>query len=161
MIKKFICLSLVLICLLSIFAFSAGAAQNIADTYITIQDVQNSGGTPYISSVYRRKYNSTSVWCENYSSSGGSAKCWVHRLSGNVNSMMIDTPSTGNANRVDRYYGGTLPYNGPSNSKVLPKGTYYYLPNYVNEDGYTHAALGFIMIKEKVYYKFGWSPDSI
>jgi len=160
MIKKLICFSLMSICLLSCFVFSVSAAQNIDDYIIVIEAQHNSGGTAYISPQYRRKYNDTSVYCENYSISGGSASCWVHRLSTSGNSD-VPTPNTGNSSRVDRYYGGTLPYNGPPNRKLVPKGTYYYLPNYVNEDGYTHAALGYIMNKEVVKYKLGWSPDSI
>ena len=45
--------------------------------------------------------------------------------------------------------------------KNLPKGTYYYLPNYVKEDGYKYATLGYIMNKEAVSYHIAWSPDSI
>ena len=84
---------------------------------------------------------------------------------GNVSDTIINI-STNNKNTssvktVDRYY-GSWSYNGATkNMKNLPKGTYYYLPNYVKEDGYKYATLGYIMNKEAVSYHIAWSPDSI
>jgi hypothetical protein len=100
--------------------------------------------------VRRKDY--TSVWCENKSTSGGSLSAWVQRTN-NKNTSSVKT--------VDRYY-GSWSYNGATkNMKNLPKGTYYYLPNYVKEDGYKYATLGYIMNKEAVSYHIAWSPDSI
>ena len=83
---------------------------------------------------------------------GGSLSAWVQRTN-NKNTSSVKT--------VDRYY-GSWSYNGATkNMKNLPKGTYYYLPNYVKEDGYKYATLGYIMNKEAVSYHIAWSPDSI
>jgi len=89
---------------------------------------------------------------KNKSTSGGSLSAWVQRTN-NKNTSSVKT--------VDRYY-GSWSYNGATkNMKNLPKGTYYYLPNYVKEDGYKYATLGYIMNKEAVSYHIAWSPDSI
>ena len=103
-----------------------------------------------IKGIEKKDY--TSVWCENKSTSGGSLSAWVQRTN-NKNTSSVKT--------VDRYY-GSWSYNGATkNMKNLPKGTYYYLPNYVKEDGYKYATLGYIMNKEAVSYHIAWSPDSI
>lgn len=86
------------------------------------------------------------------SNNGGTLSAWVQRTN-NKNTSSVKT--------VDRYY-GSWSYNGATkNMKNLPKGTYYYLPNYVKEDGYKYATLGYIMNKEAVSYHIAWSPDSI
>lgn len=137
---------------LSSFAcINASAVGNVEDTRIDIDAFNNSGGTP-CRSKWRPKTDYTSVWCENKSSSGGSLSAWVCRT---------DNTSTTSVYTVDRYY-GTWSYNGATkNKKTLPKGTYYYLPNYVKEDGYSYATLGYIMNKEYVDYSITWSPDSV
>lgn len=150
-IKKAVALCLALISMISVFCIPANAAGNITDSLINIKAVNNNGGTPRMS-FWRSKRDYTSVWCENKSSSGGSLSAWVHRT---------NNTSTTSVYTVDRYY-GNWSYNGATkNMKTLPKGTYYYLPNYVKEDGYTYATLGYIMNKESVAYSIAWSPDSI
>lgn len=149
--KKLIALFLLLVCIASYCSYSVSAAGNITDTIINISATNNNGGTPYRSG-WRTKTDYTSVWCENMSTSGGSLSAWVHRA---------NSTSATSASSVDRYY-GSYSYNGATqNMATLPKGTYYYLPNYVKEDGYKYAALGYIMNKEKVSYQIAWSPDSI
>lgn len=151
MLKRTIAVCFVLISMMSFFCISANAAGNITDTIINIKAVNNNGGTP-CRSKWREKMDYTSVWCENKSTSGGSLSAWVHRS---------NSTSATSMNTVDRYY-GTWSYNGATkNMKTLPKGTYYYLPNYVKEDGYTYATLGYIMNREAVAYSIAWSPDSI
>ncbi len=149
--KKTIALCLVLTVMMSFFGISANAAGNITDRPINIDANNNDGGVPY-RSTWERKTDATSVWCENKSTSGGSLSAWVHR----TNNTSVSSVYT-----VDRYY-GSWSYNGATkNMKTLPKGTYYYLPNYVYEDGYSYAALGYIMNKEHIAYHIVWSPDSI
>lgn len=150
-IKRTIALCLVLISMMSVFGVSASAAGNIQDTIINISAINNNGGTPHMS-IWRKKTDSTKVWCENKSTSGGSLSAWVHRTNDNLTSSVYT---------VDSYY-GTWSYNGATqNKKTLPKGTYYYLPNNVKKDKYTYATLGYIMNKEAVAYNIAWSPDSI
>ncbi|MBQ2970991.1 MAG: hypothetical protein IJE16_00400 [Ruminococcus sp.] len=150
-IKRTIALCLILISVMSVFCVSANAAGNIQDTVINISAVNNDGGTPRMS-IWRAKRDATSVWCENKSTSGGSLSAWVHRTN--------DTRTT-SVYTVDSYY-GTWSYNGATrNMKTLPKGTYYYLPNYVYEHNYSYATLGYIMNKESVAYSIAWSPDSV
>ena len=135
----------------SVTCISANAAGNITDTVINIEAKNNSGGTPR-SSFWRHKTDYTSVWCENKSTSGGSLSAWVNRSNSDTNNSVYT---------VDRYY-GTWSYNGATkNRKILQPGTYYYLPNYVKEDGYTYATLGYILNREYVDYSIAWSPDSI
>ena len=62
---------------------------------------------------------------------------------------------------TDRYYGHDT-YNGASKNQVkVAPGQSKKLTNYVYEDGYSYAGIGFIMQKEYVEYNFYWSPDSI
>ena len=102
-------------------------------------------------SGFRSKTDYTSVWCENKSTSGGSILAWVHRSKTNSASV----------HSIDRYY-GSWSYNGATkNAKTISRGSYYYLTNYVKEDGDKYAALGWIMNTEGKAYKIAWSPDSI
>lgn len=110
---------------------------------------QNSGGTPYMS-AWKTKLTDHYVYVKNNSSSGGSLSCWVHRTN--------NSSSTSN-NTVDRYY-GKWTYNGASMHAVtVSKGKSKNLTNYVHEDGYTYAALGYIMNRENVAYSITWGPD--
>lgn len=150
-VKKMIVLGMVVLSLMSALTFSVFSAGNVSDTIINISARSNNGGTP-CRSIWREKKDYTSVWCENKNTSGGSLSAWVQRTN-NKNTSSVKT--------VDRYY-GSWSYNGATkNMKNLPKGTYYYLPNYVKEDGYKYATLGYIMNKEAVSYHIAWSPDSI
>ena len=134
--KKMIVLGMVVLSLMSALTFSVFSAGNVSDTIFNISARSNNGGSR----------------CENKSTSGGSLSAWVQRTN-NKNTSSVKT--------VDRYY-GSWSYNGATkNMKNLPKGTYYYLPNYVKEDGYKYATLGYIMNKEAVSYHIAWSPDSI
>lgn len=136
-VKKMIVLGMVVLSLMSALTFSVFSAGNVSDTIINISARSNNGGTP-CRSIWREKKDYTSVWCENKSTSGGSLSAWVQRTN-NKNTSSVKT--------VDRYY-GSWSYNGATkNMKNLPKGTYYYLPNYVKEDGYKYATLGYIMNK--------------
>ncbi len=150
--KKIFISFLAVSCAISSFAcISANAVGNIQNRYIYIKAINNDGGTTHRSS-WEEKRDATSVWCENLSNSGGSLSAWVQRS---------NSTSAGSVNTVDRYY-GSWSYNGATkNMKSLPKGTYYYLDNYVYEDGYSYAALGYIMSREHVDYHIEWSPDSI
>ena len=131
--------------------FSVFSAGNVSDTIINISARSNNGGTP-CRSIWREKKDYTSVWCENKSTSGGSLSAWVQRTN-NKNTSSVKT--------VDRYY-GSWSYNGATkNMKNLPKGTYYYLPNYFKLKVLYWNTLGYIMNKEAVSYHIAWSPDSI
>lgn len=150
MIKRTVALGFALVSMMSAVSISASAA-NTKDTTYIVEASRNSGGTPY-STNWRPKSDYSSVYCENTSSSGGSLTAWVERTNDTNNKSVYV---------VDRYY-GSWSYNGATkNSKTLSKGTYYYLPNYVKEDGYSYASVGFIMNKEAVKYSIAWSPDSI
>lgn len=150
MLKRIISIVITLLCVFSIFALSTNAAGNISDTLHSVSAAQNSGGTPYCTSL-RAKTDDTSVYVKNSAISGGAMSCWVNRSN-----------SASSGGSVDRFYGVDAGEFGASqNQKYVPKGTYYYLPNYVYEDGYRYAGVGFIMHIEGVYYEFLWSPDSI
>lgn len=148
---KAIATAMIVTSMFSTFALSANAAGNINDTIVYKEANQNSGGTPY-RSAWRGKWDYTSAYCMNTTTSGGSATVWVHRTNNSKTSSQYT---------VDRYY-GKWSYNGATrNSKTVYRGKYVYLPNYVKEDGYNYAALGYIMNKEGVKYKMWWSPDSV
>lgn len=132
-------------------SISVNAVGNYTNSIVNVEAKYNSDGTP-CRSGWRPKYDYTSSWCENKKKSGGILKVWVQRTN-NRNTSNYDT--------VDRYY-GKWSYNGATkNSKRLKPGQHSYLKNYVKEDGYKYATVGFIMEKEKVGYSFAWSPDSI
>lgn len=125
---------------------------NHQDRYIYISSYQNSGGTPYCSPTFEDKTDDSSVYVMNTYSSGGSLDAWVLRKK-SINAKI----------EMDRKYGGgyNIPYNGPSNKVRTARGDYNYLYNWVYEDGYPLAGLGYIMNTEGVYYEIAWSPDSI
>lgn len=149
--KKGIAVCLILISMASIICIPANAVGNIQDKYINVSASDNDGGTPRRSS-WEPKEDTTSVWCENKSSSGGSLSAWVHRSNSKQSTSFYT---------VDRYY-GSWSYNGATkNMKTVPKGSGKYLINYVKEDGYSYAALGFILNREHVAYRIAWSPDSV
>ena len=142
---------MVLASLLTVCGLPVSARGNVSDSIIQIQAYLNDGGTPW-QSEFRPKWDYTSSYVKNDNASGGSLLCWVNRSHTETN-YSDDT--------VDRYY-GYLTYNGASqNAKTVYPNCYYYLPNYVKEDGYEYAGLGYIMNSEGVYYKIYWSPDSI
>ena len=150
-IKRLLCISLAAMSLLVGSSLSVSAAGNIQDSIVTVGPVVNDGGTPFMTR-WREKRDATSAYVKNDASSGGSLLCWVHRSNSSTEYV---------SQSVDRYY-GKLTYNGASkNAKTVKKNWYYYLPNYVHEDGYKYAAIGYIMNYEHVTYKFYWSPDSI
>lgn len=132
-------------------SISVNAVGNYKDSIVNIEAKDNSGGTPH-RSIWRGKADYTSSWCENKKRSGGNLTVWVERT---------NNRKTTSVNTVDRYY-GKWSYNGATkNSKRLKPGQHSYLKNYVKEDGYKYATVGYIMQKERVSYSFAWSPDSI
>lgn len=147
MIKRMLAVGFVVASMVSAVCIPASAAGNYKDTLWTVEAINNSGGTPY-SSAWRTKADSSSAWCENKTTSGGSLKVWVNC-------------KNNKSSKVDRYY-GSMSYNGATkNTRTLQKGEGCYLPNYVKEDGYNYAGIGFVMNRENVKYTFAWSPDSI
>lgn len=132
-------------------SISVNAVGNYKDSIVNIEAKDNSGGTPH-RSIWRGKADYTSSWCVNKKRSGGNLTVWVERT---------NNRKTTSVNTVDRYY-GKWSYNGATkNSKKLKPGQHSYLKNYVKEDGYKYATVGYIMQKERVSYSFAWSPDSI
>ena len=132
-------------------SISVNAVGNYKDSIVNIEAKDDSGGTPH-RSIWRGKADYTSSWCENKKRSGGNLTVWVERT---------NNRKTTSVNTVDRYY-GKWSYNGATkNSKRLKPGQHSYLKNYVKEDGYKYATVGYIMQKERMSYSFAWSPDSI
>lgn len=132
-------------------SISVNAVGNYTNSIVNVEAKYNSDGTP-CRFGWRGKADYTSSWCENKKKSGGILKVWAQRTN-NRNTSNYDT--------VDRYY-GKWSYNGATkNTKKLKPGQHSYLKNYVKEDGYKYATVGFIMEKERVSYSFAWSPDSI
>lgn len=132
-------------------SISVNAVGNYKDSIVNIEAKYNSDGTP-CRSGWRYKADYTSSLCENKKKSGGILNVWVERT---------NNSKTTSVNTVDRYY-GKWSYNGATkNSKKLKPGQHSYLKNYVKEDGYKYATVGYIMEKERVSYSFAWSPDSI
>lgn len=132
-------------------SISVNAVGNYKDSIVNVEAKDNSGGTPS-RSMWRIKADYTSSWCENKKKSGGILKVWVERT---------NDRKTTSVNTVDRYY-GKWSYNGATkNSKRLKPGQHSYLKNYVKEDGYKYATIGYILNRERVDYSIAWSPDSI
>lgn len=132
-------------------SISVNAVGNYKDSIVNVEAKYNSDGTP-CRSGWRYKADYTSLWCENKKRSGGNLIVWVERT---------NNRKTTSVNTVDRYY-GKWSYNGATkNSKRLKPGQHSYLKNYVKEDGYKYATIGYILDRERVDYSFAWSPDSI
>lgn len=148
--KKLISLMLTLVTILTA-SISVNAVGNYKDSIVNIEARNNSDGTPR-GSFWRPKYDYTSSWCENKKRSGGNLTVWVERT---------NNRKTTSVNTVDRYY-GKWSYNGATkNTKKLKPGQHSYLKNYVKEDGYKYATIGYILNRERVDYSIAWSPDSI
>lgn len=123
---------------------------NHGDTHYWVDAIDNSGGTPYYTDL-RRKEDASSSYVRSASSNTGNLHCWVIRS----HSDEISGDPT------DRYYGHDT-YDGASKNQVtIAPGQRKKLINYVKEDGYSYAGIGFIMQVEGVRYDFYWSPDSI
>lgn len=132
-------------------SISVNAVGNYKDSIVNVEAKYNSDGTPR-RSIWRVKADYTSSWCENKKRSGGNLTVWVERT---------NNRKTTSVNTVDRYY-GKWSYNGATkNFKRLKPGQHSYLKNYVKEDGYKYATIGYILDRERVDYSFAWSPDSI
>ncbi len=129
---------------------SSYSSGNYHDTLFTVSAIDNEGGTPYYTD-FRTKEDATSSYVRSDSSNQSNLYCWVIRSSdGNYDGDV-----------TDRYYGHDT-YNGASQNQVrVAPGQHAYLKNYVHEDGYNYAGIGFIMQREAVEYNFYWSPDSI
>lgn len=149
--RKIIAFTLVIVSLMSV-NITANAVGNVEDTIFEIEAKNNLNGTSR-NSIWRIKKDYTSAWCENTKKSGGKLSTWVERTN-NKNAKVGTT--------VDRYYGKwTFDQGATKNKKILKPGQHCYLPNYVKEDGYKYATLGYIMNRENVYYRIKWSPDSV
>ena len=149
--KKILCSILASALIVSCAALPVFAG-NYQDKLETVKAQDNSGGTPYYTEIYREKEDATSSYVSSRSSNKSNLFCWVVRSNNRYGSGGDDT---------DRYYGHHT-YNGASqNQRRIAPGNYAYLPNYVHEDGYKYAGIGFIMQREYVEYNFDWSPDSI
>lgn len=132
-------------------SISVNAVGNYKDSIVNIEAKDNSGGTPH-RSIWRGKADYTSSWCENKKRSSGNLTVWVERT---------NNRKTTSVNTVDRYY-GKWSYNGATkNTKKLKPGQHSYLKNYVKEDGYKYATIGYILNRDHVDYSIAWSPDSI
>ena len=152
--KRILCACLLAVCLLTFSAVrpvSAKAAGNYKDWIVECDALDTGGGTCW-RTPWRSKLDNTKAYVKNTYDSGGAILCWVERSRSSFDQS---------ADCVDRYYGHGS-YNGATqNAKMVYRGWYYYLTNYVYEDHYSYAAIGFIPWTENVYYKFYWSPDSI
>lgn len=151
-IKKSLSFIVGLATILSLSTISVSAAGNIEDSAIYHGSEQN-GGDPYMGK-FRGKWDYTSMYVKNSSSSGGSIYAWVHRSNSDASGQSRYTT-------IDRYY-GNFTMNGPKKNRALVnRGAYQYLINFVREDGYDYATLGYIMNIECKPYTIYWSPDSV
>ena len=132
-------------------SISVNAVGNYKDSIVNIEAKDNSGGTQH-RSIWRGKADYTSSWCENKKRSGGNLTVWVERT---------NNRKTTSVNTVDRYYGKWSHNGARKNTKKLKPGQHSYLKNYVKEDGYKYATIGYILNRERVDYSIAWSPDSI
>lgn len=148
--KKILCSILASALIVSCAALPAFAS-DYQDKQWHVRAEDNDGGTPHYTN-FRSKEDDTSSYVSSWSSNKSNLFCWVIR-SHNQNSYSGDV--------TDRYYGHHT-YNGASqNQRRIAPGNYAYLANYVNEDHYAFAGIGFTMQREHVIYDFYWSPDSI
>lgn len=123
---------------------------NVHDSLWHVAAIDNSGGTPYYTD-FREKRDYTSSYVKSWSSNQSNLYCWVSRSSN----------GDFNGDPTDRYYGHET-WDGASKNQVrVAPGHHAYLKNYVKEDGYRYAGIGFIMQMEGVDYDFYWSPDSV
>lgn len=123
---------------------------NHGDWIYTVSAEDNSGGTPYYTEL-RPKEDKSWAYVRSDSSNQSNLFCWVIRSRSNGYS----------GDETDRYYGHDT-YNGASQNQVrVAPGREEFLTNYVREDNFDEAGIGFIMQKEYVDYTFWWSPDSI
>ena len=156
-IYKILCICLIIS--LTLFSLPSSAAGNYHDTYVHVRAWEYSDGCQNYSE-YREKWDYTSSYAKNYKSTTYSITVWVTR----TNNLSDPWGGTKNNDITDRYYGSIKQnwiMSATKNCKVLLPGQATYLPNYVKEDGYKYAGIGFTIPESFGTIDIAWSPDSI
>lgn len=143
--KLFSCL-LAIVSVFSIGMTMASATGNVSDQ-IKTYTYNGDGGA--LATPLRAKWDATSSYIKNYSTSKTALSAGVGRAK-----------KTGNGYMPDRYYKSSNNAFNMGKLKSVAIGQEKYLPNYVYEDGYSYANIHFYPSKSG-YIKIAWSPDSV
>lgn len=137
---------LAIVSVISLGMTMASATGNVTDQ-IRTYTYNGDGGA--LATPLREKWDATSSYIKNYSTSKTSFGAGVGRAK-----------TTSNGYVADRYYRSANNAFNMAKLKSVAVGQERYLPNYVKEDGFKYANVHFYPSRAG-YIKIAWSPDSV